>query len=359
MQLRSPRHDRAAAYARSGFFKGLGSFAELERRIAQLPTEKERGDAFEVFVEAYLSTDEVAQAEDVWVVGKVPGEVRRRLNLPSSDYGYDGVFQTKLDELVLYQAKFRSGRTSLPYAELATFFGISGNADRRVVLTNSIAISAVAESRTSFQTTRGGDFDRLDAAQLAAIAAWVEGIAPVPQIRDPRPHQNAALADIERGLSDHDRATVVMACGTGKTLVALWAAERAHPRRVLVLVPSLNLLRQTLHEWAKWTSWGERFRYLCVCSDPKVAKGIDEIEIRPEDADFPVRTDPGIVKRFLDQGDDAVSVVFCTYQSAPVVGEALVPPGWVEGSDGFESPAPGPGWVISVDQGTSLTVREG
>ena len=95
------------------------------------------------------------------------------------------------------------------------------------------------------------------------------------------------------------------------------------PRRVLVLVPSLNLLRQTLHEWAKWTNWGERFRYLCVCSDPKVAKGIDEIELRPEDADFPVRTDPAIVGRFLDHADDAASVVFCTYQSAPVVGEAM------------------------------------
>jgi len=114
-----------------------------------------------------------------------------------------------------------------------------------------------------------------------------------------------------------------MACGTGKTLVALWATERLQPKRVLVLVPSLNLLRQTLHEWAKWTNWGDRFRYLCVCSDPKVAEGVDEIEIRPEDADFPVRTDPAIVRRFLDDSDNAVSVVFCTYQSAPVVGEAM------------------------------------
>ena len=323
MPSRLPRHDRASTYARSGLFNGLNSFADLESRIERLPTEQERGAAFEVFVEAFLNTDEIAQAEEVWVGGKVPAEVRRRLNLPARDYGYDGVYRTRLDELVTYQAKFRSGRTSLPYAELATFFGISEKADRRVVLTNSIAISAVAESRTAFQTTRGGDFDRLDAAQLAAIATWVEGISPAPQIREPRPHQKAALADIERELSDHDRATVVMACGTGKTLVSLWATEKAQPKRVLVLVPSLNLLRQTLHEWAKWTNWRERFRYLCVCSDPKVAKGIDEIEVRPEDADFPVRTDPAIVGRFLDQAGDAVSVVFCTYQSAPVVGEAM------------------------------------
>ena len=323
MLSRSPRHDRASAYSRSGLFEGLGSFAELERRIEQLPSEKERGDAFEVFVEAYLSTNDMAQAEEVWVVGKVPGEVRRRLNLPSRDYGYDGVFRTKSGELVQYQAKFRSGRTSLPYAELATFFGISEKADRRVVLTNSIAMSAVAEARTSFQTTRGGDFDRLDAPQLAAIAAWVEGVASTPQVREPRPHQRAALVDIQQELVAHDRATVVMACGTGKTLLALWVAEKQKPKRVLVLVPSLNLLRQTLHEWAKWTNWGERFRYLCVCSDPKVATGLDEVEIRPEDTDFPVRTDPAVVRQFLDAGDSAVSVVFCTYQSAPVVGEAV------------------------------------
>ena len=323
MLPRAPSHDKAAAYARSGLFKALKTFAELELRIAHLATEKERGDAFEVFVEAYLSTDEMVQSAEVWVIGKVPGEIGRQLNLPSRDYGYDGVFRTKLGELVPYQAKFRSGRTSLPYAELATFFGISEKAERRVVLTNSIAISAVAESRTSFQTTRGGDFDRLDAAQLAAIDAWIDGIAPAPLIREPRPHQRAALNDIGRELADHDRATAVMACGTGKTLVALWAAEQAEPKRVLVLVPSLNLLRQTLHEWAKWTNWGGRFRYLCVCSDPKVGSGLDEIEIRPEDTDFPVRTDPAIVRRFLAAGDGAVSVVFCTYQSAPVVGEAV------------------------------------
>ncbi len=86
-------------------------------------TERERGAAFEVFVEAYLSTDEIAQAEEVGVGGKVPAEVRRRLNLPARDYGYHGVYRTRLDELVAYQAKFRSARTSLPYAELATGLG--------------------------------------------------------------------------------------------------------------------------------------------------------------------------------------------------------------------------------------------
>src|SRR3990172_8632804 len=134
MLLRLLSHGRTSEYARSGLFKGLSAFSELERRIEQLPTEQERGDAFEVFIEAYLNTDEVAQADEVWVVGKVPAEVRRKLNLPPSDYGYDGVYRTRLGELIPYQAKFRTGRTALPYRELSTFFGITEKAERRVVI---------------------------------------------------------------------------------------------------------------------------------------------------------------------------------------------------------------------------------
>ncbi len=41
-----------------------------------------------------------------------------------------------------------------------------------------------------------------------------------------------------------------------------------------------------------------------------------------------------------------------------VVGQASVPDGWVASDDGFESPTPGPGWVISVGEGSTLTVIE-
>ena len=325
-----PVHNQASYYSRMNLFDGLTSFSELERRISDLPSEKERGDAFEVCVEAYLNIDEVIQAEDVWVVGKIPLDIRESLNLPASDYGYDGVFKTRLGELVAYQAKFRTGRIALPYRELSTFFGISEKADRRLVITNSVGIAEVAQSRTNFNATRGTDFDRLDDLQLFQISEWIKGKKLQLESRYPRPHQIAALEDISNEFITKDRATAVMACGSGKTLVALWAAERSDANRILVLVPSLNLLRQTLHEWSKWTSWGTRFRYLCVCSDENIASGIDEIEIRPEDVDFPVRTDPSIVKKFLDGGGDSVSVVFCTYQSAPIVGAA------VSGGRGFD-----------------------
>jgi len=59
-----------------------------------------------------------------------------------------------------------------------------------------------------------------------------------------------------------------MACGTGKTLTALFIAERLEAKRTLVLVPSLSLLAQTLREWTANTS--EDFDCLAVCSDDTV-----------------------------------------------------------------------------------------
>ena len=39
--------------------------------------------------------------------------------------------------------------------------------------------------------------------------------------------------------------------GTGKTLVGRWHAAASEARQVLVLVPSLALLGQTLQEWRR------------------------------------------------------------------------------------------------------------
>ncbi len=55
------RHGRASHFRASGLFSELTSFAELEQRISDLPTPQERGDAFEVFAEAYLTTQKVNQ----------------------------------------------------------------------------------------------------------------------------------------------------------------------------------------------------------------------------------------------------------------------------------------------------------
>jgi superfamily II DNA or RNA helicase len=60
------------------------------------------------------------------------------------------------------------------------------------------------------------------------------------------------------------RATAVSACGTGKTIAAAHVAQRIAPYgRVLVLVPTLELLTQTVREWRREGRAGEA---IAVCS---------------------------------------------------------------------------------------------
>lgn len=316
-----PRHPAAKHFRDSGIFLGIQDFSQLEARISALLTESERGAALEVFAEACLATQRIYQACDVWPGSSVPTELRLRLRLPSADMGIDGVFVTAADEAVCYQSKFRSGRPLLNWTELSTFFGLADGSDRKLVFTNCDDIAQVAEVRLGAIFVRGSDLDRLAAADFDIIRAWLSEQPAQPQKKQPKPHQTAALNEIVGGLSRLPRATALMACGSGKTLVALWTAERLGARTVLVLLPSLALVRQTLHEWLHETSWTE-VQFLCVCSDPTVQPEEDSLVVRPSDLDFAVTTQSADVRRFLERPSTSIRLVFSTYQSSQVVKEA-------------------------------------
>ncbi len=324
------KHSQSAKFTATGIFNGLKSFKELEARISALPLEKERGDAFEVFAEAYLATQPICQAKEVWPQNSAPSALLKKLGLPvSRDMGTDGLIGLKDGCMASYQAKFYTGRPSLNWGVLSTFFAISDRVAHTIIFTNSDTLASTIEERHNFVAIRGVDLDRLTPADFSAIEKWLKGTPATRVISKPRPHQEKALSDLLPALKSSDRATVIMACGTGKTLLSLWAAERLKAKNVLVLVPSLALIQQTLHGWLAATGW-DNLAYLCVCSDPTVTSGMDELVVKKSDLDFEVTTAPAEVKRFLDSEFSGVKVVFSTYMSASVVGKAL------EGRDIFD-----------------------
>lgn len=322
MSTLDPRHPLAKWFAGQFRLAEVASFAELEAKIAALPSERARGDAFEVFAEAWLATQRIPQARVVWPCNTAPLSLQRNLRLPLKDMGVDGLFEAIGDDPTCYQVKFRTGRPRLSWSELATFFGLSDAGCGRLVFTNCDEIASVAEERPGVVFVRGGDLDRLTADDFQAMDAWLSGAVVVRKIKSPRPHQIAAITDILAAFEHQTRATALMACASGKTLVALWVAERLGVRNVLVLLPSLALVRQTLHEWLHETSWSE-VEYRCVCSDPTVLPEEDAMIVRQTDLDFPVTTESAVVRRFLERPSTAVRIIFSTYQSCSVVAEAL------------------------------------
>src|SRR5262245_3232970 len=252
-------HANATSLIRRGLYDDLHSFGELEQRISILGDENTKivGDAFEVFVEGYLATQQKMQVERVWLVGQVPIDIRRQMNLPNDAKGIDGIFRTRTGTLVPYQVKFRSRRAYLTYTQIAPFLGLTERATDRIVFTNSNELADDVKNRDAMRTVRGIDFDDLTKDDFKAISCWLrEQPVAIPKLTPRNPDQIEALTRISETLAKSNRAHVVMACGTGKTMVALWAAEALKPKTVLVLLPSLTLLQQTLDEWSRHNGWG-------------------------------------------------------------------------------------------------------
>ncbi|MFD8019003.1 Helicase associated domain protein [Streptomyces lavendulae] len=133
-----------------------------------------------------------------------------------------------------------------------------------------------------------------------------------------RPHQEEAVEAIVRGLDIPPgkripktglRATVVAACGTGKTFIAATAALKlARSGRVLVLLPTLDLLTQTARQWRMAGHHGPA---VAVCS----------LEDNAQLYGLQIRTTTSAPQLALWHGRGPVTV-YATYASLPVISEA-------------------------------------
>ncbi|MEU3464806.1 Helicase associated domain protein [Streptomyces sp. NPDC006733] len=133
-----------------------------------------------------------------------------------------------------------------------------------------------------------------------------------------RDHQIEAVAAIVRGLDippggipAHGlRGQVHAACGTGKTIIAAAAAKRMAPHgRILVLVPTLDLLTQTVRAWR---SVGHTGPAVAVCS----------LADDPELWSLNVRSTTNPIQLALWHGQGPVTI-FGTYASLGVLAEAF------------------------------------
>ena len=133
-----------------------------------------------------------------------------------------------------------------------------------------------------------------------------------------RSHQREALDDVIDGFRGSDRGKMIMACGTGKTFTALKIAEEVGGvgGRVLYLVPSIGLFAQAMREWAEQRDIPHR--YIGICSDTHAGKTGEDAAIY--ELEIPPTTDPVAISEALQKTEsDAMTVVFCTYHSLPLV----------------------------------------
>lgn len=283
------------------------------------PDAGKRGKQFEHFVKWFLKNDPewATQVDQVWLWNEYPESWGR-------DCGIDLVFKHKNGESWAVQAKCYAPTTSITKADIDSFISESnrGGIDKRLLIATTDLIGANAKqvcdaqdkSVTRFLLSHFEDADIEYPATLEDLPKAKRKEKPKP-----RPHQVEAIETVSTKLNNVDRGQLIMACGTGKTFTTLWIRERLGANSTLVLLPSLGLLSQTLHEWTMATN--EEFQVLCVCSDESVGKkGSDEAVHSIADLAFPVTSNAGEIRSFLNGSDK--KVIFSTYQSSPLIADA-------------------------------------
>ena len=111
-------------------------------------------------------------------------------------------------------------------------------------------------------------------------------------------------------------------CGTGKSLIAYYVANALDANLVIVAVPSLALVRQSVHDvWLREEVARERMTdWLCVASDDTVGQ-VDEIADETVDIGLPTTTDAAEIAEWLRSPSER-KIVFTTYQSSARLAEA-------------------------------------
>ena len=285
------------------------------------------GNEFERLMKQYLSVDPLYKERftDVYLWKEWAA---LRTEYDGVDIGIDLVARESNGEYCAIQCKCFAEDTRVTKPQIDSFISASAGE----VFTKRILVHTGAELGPNVRRTiepLGSNFQVIGYGHLASRPIdWPDLRQEVPEQLDYRierfklrDHQQKAFDDVINGFKDSNRGKLIMACGTGKTFTALRIAEEIAGigGRVLYLVPSLGLFSQAMREWAE--QQGVQHRYIGICSDTSTGKKSEDVPI--QELEIPVTTDPLKISNALGETDkDAMTVVFCTYHSLPIVESA-------------------------------------
>lgn len=297
----------------------------LRSLLAQLPPQAAaKGRAFERLVKWYLENEPEYKAllRRVHYWSTSPHRWGRDTGIDLTAEAFDGT-------LWAIQAKAYDPDYYVTKQDIDKFLSESGRQpkgrrgfDVRLLIATTDYLGANA--RAVLDDTLGARRLLLSDLEKSSIA-WPRSLADLeptrPTAAAPKEYQRVAIRDVVDGFRRATRGQLLMACGTGKTLTALWSAEGLGAKRVLVLVPSLALVRQTLKTW--YANGKHSPPYKVVCSDESVHRGEDgdELVTTTSELPYPVTTEAGEVAQFIRRARRCF--VFATYHSSPVIAQAF------------------------------------
>ena len=313
---------------------GVTTWTELKIKLEHFNTSKTEttskttfaGKIFEVFSKYYFQTDpkQIDQYKDVWLYNEIPTNISANLNLPSVDNGIDLLLRDFDDNFYAVQCKFKNDETKLlswSGDKIANVFALGTNCQKVIVFTNASDTTNVAKGfADKFIQIAFDELESIEPIVFESILNIAKGNQPIEIKKySPQPHQITAIDDVVKYFENNKndgRGQLILPCGAGKSLTALWIKEAIKPITTLVLVPSLALLKQIKNDWARHKN--SHYKYICICSEKDIDKDRkdDEVEVHTYEIGSPVTTNAKDLISFLKKTGD--KVVFSTYQSLEV-----------------------------------------
>ena len=292
---------------------------------------KDKGDLFERLTQVYLQTHPTysSKLKHVYLLNDktIPERLRAKLNLPKNDEGIDLICETFSGEYWSVQCKYKSDQSSaLTYRELSTFNSLSFNVCKGISLGLVVHTSTkpVKKSRLMPKVKEIGLENWLnisDADWKRITKVCRSNKLEPPEKRNPLEHQKAAIADAHEHFVTNKKkqGKLIMPCGTGKSLTAYWIAQSLKAKTIVVAVPSLALVRQSLADWtAEYLAEGIKPEWMAVCSDQTVGstKDADSTVATVYEMGIPTNPSDEELDSFLKKRSAAPKIIFTTYQSA-------------------------------------------
>lgn len=317
-----------------GQFKTV--YEALAPILADSQTAKEQGTKYEALCAYFLKADpfwssfysRVGTLEQAasWPDSPVYGQ--------NQDIGFDLIAQTAATgEWHAIQCKCYDPEKPLPKGVCDSFLAALMNRDD---ISGWLIMTSAGGPGKNLEAQMAGDLSRfIDTAKMAASGLdwshFIDGLPPEERVTyDPRPHQRDAIDSILAAFGEQDRCKAIMACGTGKTLMALRLTEEwlnGKPGVVLFCAPSISLVGQSMREWMAQARIP--ISPLVVCSDAKASRrggSDDSMPMTLADFEYPATTNPESLMRSYRahrrSNPDGAVVVFSTYQSIDVIHQA-------------------------------------
>lgn len=313
------------------------TFDNLVHQINGLAeTQRDRGTYFEYLARAYFQNEPTYQNEfkNVWMLADVPEE----FGISKVDLGVDLVAEKFTGELVAIQAKFYNH--SIQKSNIDSFLGELGKDyyESGIIVASTDKWGKNAEKALADRS----DVIRIGLSDLRnSQIDWSKFSFESPEVvvvkakKKLRYYQESAIQSALNHFTENDRGQLIMAPGTGKTFTSLKIAEAMardaskEQYTILYLVPSIQLLTQTLRGWNNDTEM--TMSSMAVTSDRNASRGSvkqDEsnLTIKASDIGYPATTSSKkVVENYLElmtRPKKELLVVFGTYQSIDVLGEA-------------------------------------